>query len=99
MVVSDYNKLLNLERKLHLAGHDTMNSWHSLILFDARLDKLCFVVSDFNKHELGDMIALDNNHTMDSQHSLILFNARVDKLFFCGQQLQWAWTWRYNYIR
>ena len=26
MVVSDYNKLLNLERKMHLAGHDTMNS-------------------------------------------------------------------------
>ena len=25
MVVSDYNKLLNLERKLHLAGHDTLN--------------------------------------------------------------------------
>ena len=25
MVVNDYNKLLNLERKLHLAGHDTMN--------------------------------------------------------------------------
>ena len=26
MVVSDYNKLLNLERKLHLAGHDTLNN-------------------------------------------------------------------------
>ena len=26
MVLSDYNKLLNVERQLHLAGHDTMNS-------------------------------------------------------------------------
>ena len=26
MVVKDYNKLLNLERQLHLAGHDTLNS-------------------------------------------------------------------------
>ena len=26
MVVNDYNKLLNLERKLHLAGHDTLNN-------------------------------------------------------------------------
>ena len=41
-----------------------------------------FVVSNFNEHELGGIIALDNNHTMDSQHSLILFNARVDKLCF-----------------
>ena len=29
MVASDYNKLLNLERKLHLAGHDTLNNPHS----------------------------------------------------------------------
>ena len=25
MVANDYNKLLNLERKLHLDGHDTLN--------------------------------------------------------------------------
>ena len=25
MVLKDYNKLLNLERQLHLAGHDTLN--------------------------------------------------------------------------
>ena len=30
MVLNDYNKLLNLERNLHLAGHDTMNNSHSL---------------------------------------------------------------------
>ena len=26
MVLKDYNKLLNMERQLHLAGHDTLNS-------------------------------------------------------------------------
>lgn len=26
MVLNDYNKLLNVERKLHLAGHDTLNA-------------------------------------------------------------------------
>ena len=29
MVLNDYNKLLNVERKLHLQGHDTMNCSHS----------------------------------------------------------------------
>jgi hypothetical protein len=29
MVLSDYNKLRNYERKLHLQGHDTINSPHS----------------------------------------------------------------------
>ena len=29
MVLSNYNKLRNYERKLHLQGHDTMNSPHT----------------------------------------------------------------------
>ena len=29
MVLNDYHKLLNYERKLHLAGHDTLNKPHS----------------------------------------------------------------------
>ena len=29
MVLNDYNKLLNLEKRLHLAGHDTLNNPHS----------------------------------------------------------------------
>ena len=29
MVASDYNKLMNLERRLHLLGHDTLNSTNS----------------------------------------------------------------------